>query len=173
MGVFCVWTCCYFGMGSFNSECKKEKSHDTVRLEDPAFRFTIVKILVSDVSQTNSLPYLFLLCMNPISVMSPGLILELGSQVLLQQPSKILRISKIHIRASGRLNVSWCRKEILIRFKQLSSLKFPSLNHLLLSTSSYMLLSWMDAAIGTPLTIHVNWDLWHGADIYFRTSSPA
>lgn len=34
-----------------------------------------------------------------------------------------------------------------------------------------MLLSWMDAALGTLLTTHVNWDLWHGTDRYLRTSS--
>lgn len=52
-------------------------------LKDPAFRFIIINILVSDYVPDNSLPYLFLLHINPISVMSPGLILELGSQVLL------------------------------------------------------------------------------------------
>lgn len=104
--------------------------------------------------------------------MLPRLIFDLGFQVLLYQPSKTLQISKIHIRANGRLNVSWCIKEVLIRFKQLSSLKFPSLNHFLLSTRSYMLLSWMDG-VGTLLTIPVNCVLWHGTDTYLRTSSLA
>lgn len=140
-------------------------------LKDTAFRFIILKILVSHDVPVNSLSYLFLLHIYLISVMTPCLIFELGSQVLLQQLSKTFQISEIHIRVNGRLNVSWCRKEILIRFKQLTSLKFPSLNHSLLSTSSYMLLSWMDAALGTLLTTRVDWDLWHGTDIYLRTSS--
>ena len=140
-------------------------------LKDTAFRFFIIKILVSDDVPDNSLSYLFLLPINLISVMSPSLIFELGPEVQQQQPSKTLQISKIHIRANGRLNVSWCSKEILIRIKQLSSLKFPSPTHFLLSTSSCMLLSWVDAALGTLLTTHANCDLWHGTDRYLRTSS--
>lgn len=126
-------------------------------LKDIAFKFIILRSsYISDDVPDNILAYLLLLQINPLSVMSPCLIFELSYQALLQQPSKTLQISKIHIRANGRLNVSWCRKEVLIRFKQLSSLKFSFLNHVLLSTSSYVLLSWVDTAVGTVLTTPVN-----------------
>lgn len=73
----------------------------------------------------------------------------------------------MHSRANGRLNVSWYRKEIFV--KQLPSPKFFSLNHLAFN-SLYILISWIHAALGILLTIHVNYILWYGINTYLTIS---